>query len=280
MTAIRLPSLLTCSALTCLAVSAGTASAQTATDWSGFYIGGSVGYATPNESDDESVLFDTNLDGRFNDTVRTTAGADAFSPGFCDGAAVGRTPAEGCRDTVDNVSYALRAGYDWQFGGWVVGALGEFSQANIGTDVTAFSTTPASYTFNRDVNTVIAVRGRLGYAWDRFLAYGAAGYAQGDIDHSFSTTNGANSFTPTGDDEASGYQVGGGLEWAFTDNWSFGLEYLYTSLEDDDYTVRVGRGTAPVTNPFLLVNATGTDMRRSEANIEFGTINATVNWRY
>lgn len=32
--------------------------------------------------------FDTSLDGNFTDTVRTVAGADAFSPGFCGGAAV------------------------------------------------------------------------------------------------------------------------------------------------------------------------------------------------
>lgn len=279
MTAKRLAArLLTYSAFTCLA--AAGASAQTATDWSGLYFGGAVGYATPNESDDESVLFDTNLDGTFKDTVSTAAGADAFSPGFCDGAAIGRTPAEGCRDTVDNVSYALRAGYDWQVGNLVFGGVAEVSQARIGTDVTAFSTTPASYTFTRDLNTLIALRARGGVAWDKFLAYATAGYAQGDVDHGFSTTNGANSFTPTGDDEASGYQVGGGLEYAWNQNWSFGLEYLYTSLKDDDYQVRVGRGTAPVTNPFLLVNAAGTDMRRSEENIEFGTINATVNFRY
>lgn len=37
-------------------------------------------------------MFDTNRDGNFNDTVRTTLGANAFSEGFCQGAAQGRTP--------------------------------------------------------------------------------------------------------------------------------------------------------------------------------------------
>jgi len=70
-------------------------------------------------------VFDTNRDGNFNDTVLTTLGANAFSPGFCQGAAQGRTPADGCRSGEDgNLNYSLRAGYDWQFGNWVVGTVG------------------------------------------------------------------------------------------------------------------------------------------------------------
>ena len=34
------------------------------------------------------VVFDTNRDGTYGDTVRTIANVDAFSPGFCGGAAM------------------------------------------------------------------------------------------------------------------------------------------------------------------------------------------------
>ncbi len=257
----------------------GAAHAQAA-DWSGVYFGGAVGYADPSGDDGETLLFDTNRDGGFNDTVRTGAGANAFSPGFCDGAAIGNAPAAGCVSNDGNLSLALRAGYDWQFGSWVVGGLAEAAMANIGDDVTGFSTTPASYTFYRDLNYTLAARVRAGYAFDRYLAYGTAGLATGDIDHAFTTTNAANSFTATDSDDANGYQLGGGFEAQMSENISLGVEYLYTSLDDDGYQIAVGRGTAPLTNPFLLVNSAGTDMRRSSDELEFSTISLTANWRY
>lgn len=257
--------------------------AQTA-DWSGFSIGGNIGVAI-NDDDSDTVVFDTNRDGTFNDTVRTGAGADAFSPGFCDGAAVGRTPGEGCRSSGDNVNFSVKAGYDWQFGDFVVGALAEYAVVNIGDDVTAFSTTPASYTFSRDLNAVAAVRGRAGYAFGGSLIYATAGMAWGDMDHTFGTTNGANSFTPSGDGDTDGYQVGLGYEFMLDPGlmgpgWSLGMEYLWTSLDDGDYQVAVGPGTAPPTNPFLLVDPTGTDMRRTKDSFDYGTLGFTLNSRW
>ena len=60
--------------------------------WSGFYVGASIGNTDPRGGDDGTLLFDTDLDGSYGDTVRTGAGADAFSPGFCGGVATGRGP--------------------------------------------------------------------------------------------------------------------------------------------------------------------------------------------
>src|SRR5687768_10669045 len=60
---------------------AAPAVAQSSPDWTGFYVGGRVGYvATPLDTG-SSVLFDKNLDGTFGDTVTTAAGANAFSTG-------------------------------------------------------------------------------------------------------------------------------------------------------------------------------------------------------
>lgn len=259
---------------------AAPAQAQTA-DWKGFYFGGSIGLAAGDrKGGDETTLFDTDRDGGYGDTVRTGAGANAFSPGFCSGFANGRTPGEGCRDDVDeNGSYALKAGYDHQFGSFVVGALGEVSIVNISDDVTAFSTTPASYTFTRDVNSMAAVRGRAGYALGDGLFYATGGAVWADIDHGFSTTNGANSFTPNEPDDNWGYQFGGGFEFQWTRNVSVGLEYIFSNISDDDYVVAVGPGTAPPTNPFLLVNPAGTNMIRSDDDIKVHQLGLALNWR-
>ena len=41
-------------------------------EWEGAYIGGSIGLAAQNNDRNENVVFDTNLDGGFGDTVNTS----------------------------------------------------------------------------------------------------------------------------------------------------------------------------------------------------------------
>ncbi|MBY0512067.1 MAG: outer membrane beta-barrel protein, partial [Rhodospirillaceae bacterium] len=78
---------------------------------------------------------------------------------------------------------------------------------------------------------------------------------------------------------ASGYQLGGGADYNVTEEWRFGLEYLYTALDDDSYRVRAA-GPAPATNAFILVNANGTDFRRSENKFDYGTVRLTLTYRF
>lgn len=264
-------------ALACAAVAmCGAAHAQ---DWQGAYIGGQAGYVFQPDDDGETILFDTDLDGTFGDTVNTTAPANAFSPGFCGGAANGATPAAGCSSDDDAGEYGLRAGYDWQFGNWVLGAVGEVSWTDVEDSVSAFSTTPAFYTMTREANWIAAARARGGYAFGNLLFYGTGGFAWADIDHSFTTSNGVNTFTESGDDEVTGYQLGGGVEWNVSPQWRLGAEYIYTNLDDDDYRVRAS-GPAPATNPFILVNPDGTDFRRSDDEFDFDSLRLTVSYRF
>ncbi|MEQ1784017.1 MAG: outer membrane beta-barrel protein, partial [Hyphomonadaceae bacterium] len=175
--------------MACVGMSAFVAApavAQTG-DWSGLYVGGSIGQADVDNNDGETLVFDTNRDGNFNDTVNTAAPANAFSPGFCGGAANGNNPAAGCASPGSEIGYAIRAGYDWQFGNFVFGVLGEISKADIGDAVSGFSTTPASYTFKRDLDYAIAARLRGGYAFDNLRVYATGGYAQAELDRTFST---------------------------------------------------------------------------------------------
>ncbi len=67
------------------------------------------------------------------------------------------------------------------------------------------------------------VRGRLGYAFDRFMPYVTGGAAFGDIK---TTVTGFGS----GRDTNVGWTAGGGLEYAVTGPWSIKLEYLYVDL--------------------------------------------------
>lgn len=248
--------------------------------WSGPYVGVVAGYADADNEDFETFRFDTDQDGVFDDTVFTAGGANAFSPGFCDGRALGPTPAAGCSEDADGGEFGLRAGYDWQSGALVYGLVAEVSTAEVDDSVSAFSTTPARYSMTREIDYVAALRGRLGYAWDRVLFYGTAGLAYGEISRTFDTSNGANSFTEREDDGSLGVQIGAGVEYAFSERIRLGLEFLRTSLEDSDYTVRAGPGTAPATNPFLLVDPTGTDMQRSDGRFDVSSWRLTAAYRF
>ena len=266
-----------------IALGAAPAYAQSASDWAGPYVGGHVGYSFGSDDGDETLLFDKDLDGAYDDTVRTAAGADAFSPGFCGGAANTALAADGCEDDDDGFSGGVRAGYDWAVSdSFILGVVGEVDFTDVTDSATGFSVTPANYVFTRDLEHVAAIRARAGYVTGPMLIYATGGYAMGKIENSFSTTNGMNSFTATTDDDkADGYQLGGGVEYGFGNGWSLVGEYLYTSLDTEEYNIRVGPGTALPANPFILApNTTGTDMIRSSDSFDVHAIRVGLNYRF
>ncbi len=211
--------------------------------FNGVYIQGAGGIALNGENG-STISFDTNRDGNFGEIVTTTTGANAFGPGFCNGGANGRTRAEGCRNDKAGVDYAVRIGFDKRAGN-------------------------------------IQTRARVGYTpggGALFYATGGASYAK--INHDFSTTNTANSFTENNDGKMVwGYQAGGGTEIMVTNNISLGLEYLYSRYRDNKYTVSVGAGTAPATNPFLL-NGGGTNLRLADKYLDTHSLRASVGFRF
>lgn len=257
------------------------AAAQTVSaDWTGFYAGGRLGYAFQPNNNGETILFDTNLDGTFGDTVFTTTPSNAFSPGFCGGAANGRTPADGCDKDDDGIDYAIHAGGDYQMGQFVVGALVEYGRADIRDSVTAFSTTPASYTMTRKMRGTLGLRARAGVDVNGFLPYLTAGIVRARVKSSFSTTNGVNAFVLDNRNETqNGYRLGAGIEKRYG-NFSVGALYLYTSVKDDDFRVRATQGSAGATNPFILVNPNGTDFRRSDTRFNNHSLGVTASFRF
>ena len=269
-----------------LAAAAGPALAQSddaASKWSGLYVGASIGNTDPRGGENGTLLFDTNLDGSYTDTVRTGTGADAFSPGFCGGIAAGRTPSAGCFDDRGGTTLGARMGYDWQMGNWVFGALAEYNRYDVRDGVSGFSTTPASYAMIRELDNTIALRARAGMAFGQssdWLAYATAGAVRAKLNNRFETSNTANAFALSDSGDADGVQFGLGVERKIAGNVSLGLEFLRTRIDDGDTRVMVSRGTAPLTNPFLLVNANGTDMRRSDDRLDLDTLQLTLNWRF
>ena len=259
---------------------ASAVSAQDNDDWTGAYVGGRVGFSSNVDDEDETILFDTDLNGAFGDTVRTSRGADAFSPGFCGGTAAAATQTR-CSDR-GGTEWAVHAGYDTQFGrNIVIGIVADYGQADIRDAVTAFSTTPAFYSIERRVDDIASFRGRLGFAFDRTLVYGTGGVVYAKVENRFTTSNGVNTFTTTDtDDDTYGYRAGGGVEHRFPGGLALGVQYLYTNVKADDFSVRAGGANVPVSNPFILANANGTDLRRSDNRLDWHNVSVTASFRF
>lgn len=249
-------------------------------EFSGPYVGVSAGQTSvKNRTSVDPVQFDTNRDGTYGDPVLTSTSANAFAPGFCAGQASGNAPTT-CDKDKKGVQYSARVGYDVQSGSTVFGALVEFDKSEASDFSSAYSSTPAGYHFARDLDYSVSARVRAGFTpAPKLLVYGTGGGSYARINHSFSTTNTANSFTPTNDDEMVwGWQAGGGAELKLGSALSVGVEYLYNRYNDNKYYVAIGQGTAAPTNPFLL-NGGGTNARQ-DSRFAFDTLRATVNLRF
>jgi outer membrane immunogenic protein len=117
------------------------------------------------------------------------------------------------------------------------------------------------------------VRGRLGVAaFDRTLLYVTGGLAYGDYGANTRLAHFANAANTTGIDFTSGgsstrvgYALGAGVEYAFTQNVSGKLEYLYTDIGSRTYNL-----TNPTTPAFISVKSNGTaQLARVGLNYKF-----------
>ena len=156
-----------------------------------------------------------------------------------DSITVGRRDVSTCDDDGGFVGGG-QAGYNYQIGSFVVGLEGDIQYADLGGD--------DRFDFDGDgilddgFNTSDwfgTVRARAGLAFDRALIYATGGFAfAGTTRHRL--------------------DVGGGLEYAFTNNLSAKIEGLYVNLDQDD-------------------NFPGLDL---DNDAEFGVVRAGLNFRF
>jgi outer membrane immunogenic protein len=126
------------------------------------------------------------------------------------------------------------AGYNWQMGQFVLGLEGDADWTNINGSSNAVCAQGCK-TSNSWLATV---RGRIGYAYDRFLPYITGGLAFGDIKASRPGFAGSN-------DTNAGWTVGGGFEFVIAGNWSAKAEYLYVDLGKFNCGFACGNGINP-----------------------------------
>src|SRR5580704_2433408 len=172
--------------------------------WTGFYIGGNVGGGWSRGN-----VVDSAFGVNFNNGNSTS---------FLGGGQVGG---------------------NYQIGAFVIGAEADFDWFANNNNSGNGTTVPAGI-FRASANdrweTTLAAR--FGYAWDHALFYGKAGGGWVGAGN-FAVTNvgtGA-SVAFSNSNTNTGWLVGAGVEYAFTQNWTAKLEYDYLALNNASFTV-------------------------------------------
>jgi outer membrane immunogenic protein len=123
----------------------------------------------------------------------------------------------------------LQAGCDYQFaGGFVAGIAGDYAWTD--ADGSNLSLLFPGFTNHSRVKSLSSVTGRVGYAWDRFLGYVKGGGAWERDEYDF--TGGV--IIGTASETRSGWTVGVGAEYAFTNFLSGFVEYNHYDFGDRD----------------------------------------------
>lgn len=198
--------------------------------WSGFYIGAHAGYGFGGD-----------------DTIVTTGQVAANVANVLGGARPGRV-------TLDQDGFVGggQIGYNWQFSpNWLFGIETDISYTDFRESVVV-ATVPlggVAATLNNSFSSRMdffgTVRGRLGYVFDRTLIYATGGLAYADVRHSvnFFGPVGQLQFRGANSNIETGYTVGGGIEHAFSQNWTVKAEYLYYDLGSTTLNVAVIPGS-------------------------------------
>jgi outer membrane immunogenic protein len=221
---------------------------QQAFSWTGFYIGGNIGGAFDNSN---------RIDESFG-------GAGSLS----------------LRGTGSGVAAGGQAGYNYEF------ALGNLSGIVIGleadaayTDLSAHTTVDSSVitrgstlSDSSHLDYLGTIRGRLGYAYDRFLVYGTGGLAYGTDDHDVSRVSRRGRLLETDDITSTeiGFAYGAGFEYALPIDTYFHLTSTSAVTVGAEY-LRYDLGRANETDTDRA--STASDKLRDVGNIARARIN-------
>lgn len=208
-----LKKVLLASAVSLFAISAAEAAdivAPEVYDWTGPYIGLQGGYAWG--ENDVSATQAESTEVLLRAAVANGRDGDMDLDGFVGG---------------------LHAGYNWQSDALVLGIEGdiEFADMNGDTDVVDDGGVKIGEV-EQEIDWLGSLRLRAGFAADRALFYATGGLAVGGVEITLEDGDGdefaSNSETNWG------WTLGGGVEYAFTDDLSARIEYRYTDLGNID----------------------------------------------
>ncbi len=172
--------------------------------WTGFYGGVHIGAGAAGT---RVKAFGNNISNDNGDT------ADLFRSGFTGGAQVGFN-----LQFAPNFVAGVEADIAWLNAKRTICIVQYCGQGGGGDFIQIRS----------DVGSVTTLRGRLGYAWDRYLIYATGGAAWVRVKDSW--TDLLLSDVREQRKTLSGWTIGGGLEAALWGNWTAKVEYLYVDV--------------------------------------------------
>jgi outer membrane immunogenic protein len=188
-------------------------------NWTGFYVGGNIGYSAGHASDSATV--------------------DRFLTGLpLPGALVGTN---GASNAVDGVIGGGQIGYNWQMANWLVGLEADIQYSDERHGSSAITCLACSddgsnimTTLNQSLDWFGTARGRAGFLVSpELLFYATGGLAYGNVNVSGSASgnfNGTTVLLPGNSSTRVGWTVGAGTEWHLAGNWTAKVEYLYMDL--------------------------------------------------
>jgi outer membrane immunogenic protein len=161
-----------------------------------------------------------------------------------------------------------QVGYNYQLGQVVLGVEADVQMLTLSREATV---THKDLGYNGSLKQTLGgfgtVRGRIGYAFDRFLVFGTAGYGVAKSSQRFTESVDVAGFNETGNAKRTGYLgglvVGGGVEYAVTDNVSVKGEYLYAKLN-------------PLTKSSIPSERDG----YSNKDVSFSIVRAGLNYKF
>ena len=197
-------------------------------DWTGFYLGGSVGgvrqQASTSYSSDPSFASSGGL----------------FAPALTTGTLASSSSQDGA-----GVLGGVIAGYNWQLSSLVYGIEGDWSWTGVRptssiSPVPAFAFPTLTTITETRTDWLATVRGRIGFlATPQTLLFATGGLAVGEIRASTNiipsggtSSCATNFFCSNGNTSSTrvGWTVGAGVEQAFASNWTVKVEYLHYDL--------------------------------------------------
>jgi outer membrane immunogenic protein len=175
---------------------------------------------------------------------------------------------------VDSWFGGVQAGCDYQFvGGFVIGIQGDYALTD--AEGSHDSALEFGVAYHSKVKALASVTGRIGYAWDRFLGYVKGGGAR-ERDNYWATTIVLGT-AYTARETRSGWTIGVGGEYAFTNFLSGFVEYSYYDFgtREIGFTPQI-----PGLGPGFLDIKETKSVVRAGLNFRFGGYTAPVAAKY
>ena len=260
-------------------------------NWTGFYVGGNVGYSW---GDGRGTL-----DGSIATTTRTRTFRTATGPGGIGSTDVTVGPVVATATASDTASIdgwlgGAQLGYNWQSGPWVLGLETDFQWTGErgGSRICLPPACPVGgFTLATDyrIKWFGTFRGRAGWLVDpRVLLYATGGLAYGRIDTSYTSGFvGLPLATVTNSQTRLGWTVGAGVEGALDNNWSIKAEYLYvdygrysTALGGATNVTSVTLADTPQTAFTTIIDTTVTASGTARARVTDHVVRIGVNYRF